>query len=78
MLAWIVFKESTDRRIVLDMVLIVDGGAVLAWPTGEESASDMGPLALAGACLAWAIDNNLTRKVSGVEGSTQARSECWK
>lgn len=67
-----------DRRIVLGMVLIVAGGAVLAWPTGEESASDMGPLALAGASLAWAIDNNLTRKVSGVEGSAQARSECWK
>jgi drug/metabolite transporter (DMT)-like permease len=63
-LAWLVFKESTDRRIVLGMVLIVLGGAVLAWPTGEATASGMGPLALAGACLAWAIDNNLTRKVS--------------
>lgn len=63
-LAWLVFKESTDRRIVLGMVLIVLGGAVLAWPTGAASASGIGPLALAGACLAWAIDNNLTRKVS--------------
>lgn len=63
-LAWMVFRESTDRRIVLGMVLIVVGGAVLAWPTGEASASGLGPLALAGACLAWAIDNNLTRKVS--------------
>jgi drug/metabolite transporter (DMT)-like permease len=63
-LAWLVFKESTDRRIVLGMVLIVAGGAVLAWPTGEAAASGLGPLALAGACLAWAIDNNLTRKVS--------------
>lgn len=24
----------------------------------------MGPLAIVGACLAWAIDNNLNRKVS--------------
>jgi drug/metabolite transporter (DMT)-like permease len=63
-LAWMVFKESTNRRIVLGMVLIVAGGAVLAWPTVASSASGMGPLALAGACLAWAIDNNLTRKVS--------------
>jgi drug/metabolite transporter (DMT)-like permease len=63
-LAWLVFKESTDRRIVLGMVLIVAGGAVLVWPTGDASASGLGPLALAGACLAWAIDNNLTRKVS--------------
>lgn len=63
-LAWMVFRESTDRRIVLGMVLIVMGGAVLAWPTGDTSADGIGPLALAGACLAWAIDNNLTRKVS--------------
>jgi drug/metabolite transporter (DMT)-like permease len=63
-LAWLVFKESTDRRIVLGMALIVLGGAVLAWPSGETVASGIGPLALAGACLAWAIDNNLTRKVS--------------
>ncbi|MDE2416930.1 MAG: EamA family transporter [Burkholderiales bacterium] len=63
-LAWMVFKEGTDRRIVLGMVSIVAGGAVLAWPAGEATASGIGPLALAGACLAWAIDNNLTRKVS--------------
>lgn len=67
-LAWLVFRENTDRRIVLGMVLIVAGGGVLAWPTGEISAvtltSGIGPLALTGACLAWAIDNNLTRKVS--------------
>ncbi len=66
LLAWLVFRENTDRRIVLGMVLIVAGGAVLAWPTDGASMIDggLGPLALAGACLAWAIDNNLTRKVS--------------
>jgi len=63
-LAWVVFKESTDKRIVLGMTLIVAGGAVLAWPTGDASASGWGPPALAAACMAWAIDNNLTRKVS--------------
>ncbi|WP_296442677.1 DMT family transporter [Rhodoferax sp. UBA5149] len=63
-LAWLVFRENTDRRIVLGMVLIVAGGGVLAWPTGDASAVGIGHLALAGACLAWAIDNNLTRKVS--------------
>ncbi len=65
-LAWLVFRENTDRRIVLGMVLIVAGGAVLAWPGSDTSAVGIGigPLALAGACLAWAIDNNFTRKVS--------------
>lgn len=66
LLAWLVFRENTDRRIVLGMALIVAGGAVLAWPTDATATNGIGigPLALAGACLAWAIDNNLTRKVS--------------
>ena len=66
LLAWLVFRENTDRRIVLGMVLIVAGGAVLGWPTDAAVSRGIGigPLALAGACLAWAIDNNLTRKVS--------------
>jgi len=67
LLAWLVFREGTDRRIVLGMALIVAGGAVLAWPSGEVAADPLGPLALAGACLAWAVDNNLTRKVSATD-----------
>lgn len=66
-LAWFVFRESADKRIVLGMVLIVAGGVVLAWPSGEVAVDLIGPLALAGACLAWAIDNNLTRKVSATD-----------
>ncbi|MDP2787526.1 MAG: EamA family transporter [Pseudomonadota bacterium] len=66
MLAWVIFKENADRRIVLGMSLIVAGGAVLAWPTfSGENPDWIGPLAIAAACLCWAIDNNLTRRVSG-------------
>jgi drug/metabolite transporter (DMT)-like permease len=65
LLAWIVFREHADRRIVAGMVLIVAGGLALSWPEGEAGAGLLaGPLAIAGACLCWAIDNNLTRKVS--------------
>ncbi|MFJ2488336.1 DMT family transporter [Pseudomonas sp. NPDC087639] len=64
-LAWVVFKENADRRIVLGMIAIVLGGVVLAWPQETATAHDWtGPLAVAFACLCWAIDNNLTRKVS--------------
>ncbi len=64
-IAWVVFKENADRRIVLGMVVIVAGGVVLSWPTAETGASNwIGPLAVAVACVCWAIDNNLTRKVS--------------
>lgn len=64
LLAWFVFGENFDRRIALGMALIFAGGVVLAWPN-EAPAASIGMLATAGACLAWAIDNNLTRKVSG-------------
>ena len=64
-IAWVVFRENADRRIVLGMFAIVAGGVVLSWPAGAMAASGWtGPLAIAAACLCWAIDNNLTRKVS--------------
>jgi drug/metabolite transporter (DMT)-like permease len=65
LLAWVVFRENADRRIVLGMFLIVAGGVVLAWPSAAWPNSDwLGSVAVAGACLCWAIDNNLTRKVA--------------
>lgn len=64
-LAWLVFKENADRRIVIGMLAIVLGGVVLSWPQQHAGTHDwLGPLAVAFACLCWAIDNNLTRKVS--------------
>lgn len=62
-IAWMAFREHTDRRIVLGMVAIVAGGAFLSWEPGGASVS-FGALLIAGACLCWAIDNNLTRRVS--------------
>ena len=65
LLAWIVFRENADRRIVLGMALIVAGGVVLAWPaSGAGRTSIIGALSVAGACACWALDNNLTRRVS--------------
>ena len=64
LLAWFVFKESFDRRIALGMAAIVAGGVVLSTGPALRAHGMIGPLAIAAACLAWAIDNNLTRKVS--------------
>ncbi len=64
-IAWVVFKENADKRIVLGMVAIVAGGLVLSWPEqSTRSFNWTGPLLVCIACLCWAIDNNLTRKVS--------------
>ena len=64
LIAWSVFKENFDRRIALGMLCIVAGALLLSWP-GELRFAGLWPaLAVLGACLAWGIDNNLTRKVS--------------
>jgi drug/metabolite transporter (DMT)-like permease len=64
LLAWFVFRENFDWRVALGILAILAGGVVLSWG-GELSVGLLGPLAIAGACLAWAVDSNLTQKVSG-------------
>jgi drug/metabolite transporter (DMT)-like permease len=64
LLAWFVFGENVDRRIALGMTAIVVGAAVLSWQGGAVLDQGLGSLAIAGACLAWALDNNFTRKVA--------------
>ncbi len=66
LLAWCAFGEHFDRRIAFGMVLIVAGGVLLSW-RGTGEGPGWPALAIAGACLAWALDNNLTRKVSGAD-----------
>jgi drug/metabolite transporter (DMT)-like permease len=65
LLAWIVFRENADRRIVLGMALIVAGAVVLGVRDASHGAGlGWGALMIAGACACWALDNNFTRKVS--------------
>jgi drug/metabolite transporter (DMT)-like permease len=65
LLAWIVFRENYDRRIVLGMGLIVAGGVELTFASWRSGPSGLvGEIAITAACLCWALDNNLTRKVS--------------
>jgi drug/metabolite transporter (DMT)-like permease len=68
LIAWVVFRENADARIVLGVVLIVAGGAVLAWTQAQIGQSTLrGAAFIAAACLFWAVDNNLTRKVSSAD-----------
>ena len=63
-LAWFVFKENFDKRIALGMALIAAGGVCLSWTDTLETGVPWSALTIVAACLAWAVDNNLTRKVS--------------
>lgn len=67
LLAWFVFKENFDRRILLGMAAILFAGVLLSWQSRPELGLPWGALGIVGACLGWAIDNNLTRKVSAAD-----------
>lgn len=65
-IAWIVFREPVDKRLLIGAGAILAGALLLSWP-GGPGALGWGALAIAGACAAWGIDNNLTRKLSSVD-----------
>jgi drug/metabolite transporter (DMT)-like permease len=65
-IAWLVFKENVDRRLLTGALAIVAGALLLAWD-GQGARFGSGALMIAGACLAWGIDNNLTRKISAAD-----------
>jgi drug/metabolite transporter (DMT)-like permease len=52
---------------MLGMLPITGGGIVLTWSGRPELTALWPSFAILGACLAWAIDNNLTRKVSAAD-----------
>ncbi len=67
LLAWFVFRENFDRRIALGFALIMAGGVVVSWESGGRLTLPLGSLMIAAACFCWAVDNNLTQKVSGAD-----------
>ncbi len=67
LLAWFVFRENFDRRIAWGMACITLGAVALSWLGRPEAGVPWGALAIVGACLAWAADNNLTRNVAAAD-----------
>lgn len=65
-IAWLVFRENVDRRLLLGALAILAGAVLLTWEGGAVNI-DLGALLIASACLAWGLDNNLTRKLSSAD-----------
>ncbi len=61
------FREAVSVRVWIAVLVMLGGGMVLAYDPRAPIAISPQSLAIAGACLCWAIDNNLTRKVSGAD-----------
>jgi drug/metabolite transporter (DMT)-like permease len=62
-IAWLVLHENVDRRLLLGALAILAGAVLLSW-SGGSIRPDTGALLVAGACVAWGVDNNLTRSLS--------------
>jgi len=64
-IAWLVFRENVDRRLLLGAFAILAGAALLSWQ--GRASLDWGVVLIVGACVSWGIDNNLTRKLSSAD-----------
>jgi drug/metabolite transporter (DMT)-like permease len=74
--AWSIFKEPFDRRVLLGGFLIVAGSLAVSWSGKPHAAQWLGPLLIAGAGIGWAVDNNLTRKISASDALQISTIKC--
>jgi drug/metabolite transporter (DMT)-like permease len=65
-IAWVVFRENVDRKLLLGASAILAGAVALSWQ-GQGIRLDEGGMLIAAACLAWGIDNNFTRRLSATD-----------
>ena len=64
-LAWKLYGESMDRRVVAAMLLLLAGGMALVLEQGlAGNAQLLGLLAVLAATAAWGVDNTLSRGVA--------------
>lgn len=63
-LAVVAFGEHLGKRETAAAALIIVGAASLGWNPTAARFDAIGVCALVGACLSWAIDNNLTQRLS--------------
>jgi drug/metabolite transporter (DMT)-like permease len=64
-IAWVIFLEYVDRRLLLGAFAILAGAALLSWQ--GRASLNWGALLIVAACVSWGIDNNLTRKLSSAD-----------
>jgi drug/metabolite transporter (DMT)-like permease len=64
LLAVLFFKEHLGRRALVAALLIVSGAAVLRADSSAIEGQALGAALVAAACGCWALDNNLTQRLS--------------
>jgi drug/metabolite transporter (DMT)-like permease len=63
LLAGIVFNEHLGAQVAIAALVMAAGGVVLGSTPGDRTIA-AGAAAVTGACLLWALDNNLTRLIA--------------
>ena len=63
-LAVVAYHERLKRLETIGALLVVVGAVVVSYRTDTWRADILGIFAVSVACLAWALDNNLTRQIS--------------
>jgi threonine/homoserine efflux transporter RhtA len=71
-IACLIFRERYARRLVLGFVLLLVGGGILSFSGNQFGGDALGMVAIAGACVGWAIDNNLTKYVGSLDATVLA------
>ena len=64
LLAVVVFHEHLSRSLAAASGLVVLGALLLSYQPGSLGGAVLGVMAIVGACLSWAIDNNLSQRLS--------------
>lgn len=75
LIAWVIFREPFDRRLLGGMAAIVVAGLLLSVNFGDKITISSGVLAIAGACLCWALDNNFTARIVSLDARRIALSK---
>ncbi|MBI4203418.1 MAG: EamA family transporter [Betaproteobacteria bacterium] len=64
LVAAFLFREAVGGRVWTAAAMMLAAGLLLSWQPQADFKLSMHALAIVGACLCWALDNNLTRKIS--------------
>jgi drug/metabolite transporter (DMT)-like permease len=71
-IAMVVFREYLGPRELAAAGAVVAGAVILGWAPGGLRADAAGAVSIAAACACWAIDNNLTQRLSIRDPATVA------
>lgn len=72
LLAAVAFREAVSGRVWVASLVMLAGGLMLSYDPSMQFNFSLNSIAVIGACCMWALDNNLTRRISASDPTTIA------